>query len=167
MVHRVACDRQAPSLDGVREDDAGAIGHLVTGAEGVDQIDRLESLRIIRGYTLVVDHARLGLELEAFAELTFVGTAPVDSIESLASEIPEIQAVFTIAGDPDALAWIRARSVADLTRVIDDIRRTGKVTGTKTLIVLGSQVEPRAAAILGGVPRPGDEPGAKRSRSSR
>lgn len=103
------------------------------------RIDRLEATGIIRGYTAVVDHARLGYELEAFAELRFLGTAPVGSIESLVDDIPEIQVIFTIAGDPDAVAWIKARDVPDLTRVIDEIRRTGKVTGTKTLIVLGSR----------------------------
>ena len=105
------------------------------------RIDRLESVGVIRGYTVIVDHALLGFGLEAFAELQFIGDAPVGSIESLVDEVPEIQALFTIAGDPDALAWIKARDVPDLTRVIDQIRRTGKVTGTKTLIVLGSRIQ--------------------------
>jgi len=49
-----------------------------------------------------------------------------------------VQAVFTTAGDPDALAWIRVKDVADLKRVVDDLRRSGRVTGTKTLMVLGT-----------------------------
>jgi Lrp/AsnC family leucine-responsive transcriptional regulator len=104
------------------------------------RIDRLERLGVIQGYTAVIDDSRLGFGLEAFAELQFVGTAPVGSIESMVEEVPEIHALFTIAGDPDALAWIKARDVPDLTRVIDHIRRTGMVTGTKTLIVLGSRI---------------------------
>lgn len=118
------------------------------------RIDRLEDRQIIRGYTVVVDHAQLGLGLQAFAELRFVGTAPVDAIESLVEEIPEVEAVFTIAGDPDALALVRARDVADLTRVIDQIRRTGKVTGTKTLIVLGSRIGTEVSAMLAPAPAP-------------
>ncbi len=47
----------------------------------------------------------------------------------------------TIAGDPDALVHLRVRDVADLTRVIDLLRRDGKVTGTKTLIVLGTETK--------------------------
>ena len=42
------------------------------------------------------------------------------------------------AGDPDALVWIRVRDVADLKRVVDRLRRSGRVTGTKTLMVLGT-----------------------------
>ena len=104
------------------------------------RVDRLEAEGIIKGYTVVVDHSKLGQSLEAFAELRFIGTAPVDAIESIAADVPEIQALFTVAGDPDALAWIRVRDVHELKRVIDRIRRSGRVTGTKTLMVLGSTV---------------------------
>lgn len=104
------------------------------------RIDRLEELGVLVGYTAIVDHALLGRPLEAFAELRFVGDAPVDTIERLADEVPEIHALFTLAGDPDALAWIRVGDVHELKRVIDAIRRTGQVTGTKTLMVLNSVV---------------------------
>lgn len=102
------------------------------------RIDRLERLEVILGYTVRVDHAKLGSPLEAFTELRFAGTTPVDEIAGIAEDIPEVQAVFTTAGDPDALVWIRVRDVADLKRVVDRLRRSGRVTGTKTLMVLGT-----------------------------
>ncbi len=102
------------------------------------RLDRLERLQVIIGYTARVDHAKLGRPLEAFTELRFVGSTPVDQIARIAEDIPEVQAVFTTAGDPDALAWIRVKDVADLKRVVDDLRRSGRVTGTKTLMVLGT-----------------------------
>lgn len=104
------------------------------------RVDRLEATGVITSYTAVVDHAKLGHGLEAFAELRFSGTAPVNAIEGIVEEIPEIQALFTVAGDPDALAWIRVSDVQHLKQVIDRLRRTGRVTGTKTLMVLGSTV---------------------------
>ncbi len=106
------------------------------------RIDRLERLGVIRGYTTLVDHAKLGKSLEAFAELRFAGSTRVDDIEGIASDVPEIHALFTVAGDPDALAWIRVRDVQDLKRVIDRLRSSGKITGTKTMMVLGSSVRP-------------------------
>lgn len=102
------------------------------------RIDRLESAGIILGYTTRVDNAKLGRPLEAFAELRFSGDARVDSIARIGDEIPEVEAVFTIAGDPDALAWVRVADVHELKRVIDRLRATGAVIGTKTLIVLGT-----------------------------
>ncbi|HEX3909230.1 MAG TPA: Lrp/AsnC family transcriptional regulator [Solirubrobacteraceae bacterium] len=102
------------------------------------RIDRLERERVITGYTVQVDHALLGRPLQAFTELRFAGNLPVDQIAGIAAGIPEVQTIFTTAGDPDALAWIRVRDVEDLKRVIDLLRRSGRVTGTKTLMVLGT-----------------------------
>jgi Lrp/AsnC family transcriptional regulator, leucine-responsive regulatory protein len=102
------------------------------------RIDRLEGAGVILGYTTRVDHAKLGRPLEAFTEVRFSGDARVDAIAAIADEIAEVQAVFTIAGDPDALAWIRVSDVHELKRVIDRLRNSGDVIGTKTLIVLGT-----------------------------
>jgi Lrp/AsnC family transcriptional regulator, leucine-responsive regulatory protein len=102
------------------------------------RIDRLEALGVITGYTTLVDHAKLGRPLEAFAELRFAGNTRVDDIATVAKGIPEVQVVYTTAGDPDALALLRVRDVDDLKRVIDRLRSTGVVVGTKTLMVLGA-----------------------------
>lgn len=102
------------------------------------RVDRLERECVITGYTVQVDHALLGRPLQAFTELRFAGNLPVDQIAGIAAGIPEVQTIFTTAGDPDALAWIRVRDVDDLKRVIDLLRRSGRVTGTKTLMVLGT-----------------------------
>ena len=102
------------------------------------RVDRLEHSGVIRGYTVLIDHARLGRPLEAFIELRFAGSARVDTIAHIGDGIDEVQEVFTIAGDPDALVWIRVRDVEDLKRVVDQLRAKGHVTGTKTLMVLGT-----------------------------
>ena len=115
------------------------IGRLVSlSAPAVKRrMDRLDDLGVITGYTITVDHAKLGRPLEAFCELRFAGTTKVDDISTIAKGLPEVRSVFTTAGDPDALVLIRVRDVDDLKRVIDRLRRTGKVVGTKTLMVLG------------------------------
>ena len=118
----------------------GDIGkHVGLSAPAVKRrIDRLEAAGVILGYTTRVDHAKLGRPLEAFTELRFSGDARVNAIAGIADDIAEVQAVFTIAGDPDALAWIRVSDVHELKRVIDRLRNSGDVIGTKTLIVLGT-----------------------------
>jgi len=119
---------------------ASALGREVglSPAAAKRRIDRLERLGVIRGYRAVLDHARLGSEIEAFVELRFAGTTQVDDIEGTVAGMPEVVEAFTTAGDPDALLRVRATDLDHLKRVIDRIRRSGKVTGTKTLIVLGS-----------------------------
>lgn len=112
------------------------------------RIARLEEIGVIEGFTVVLNHEKLGHPLEAFTELRFSGKTRVAEIAVIANELPEVDAVYTMAGDPDALVHLRARDVADLTRVIDLLRRSGKVIGTKTLIVLGTESDPKP------VPRP-------------
>jgi Lrp/AsnC family transcriptional regulator, leucine-responsive regulatory protein len=100
------------------------------------RIDRLEQLGVITGYTVSVDHTLIGPSIEAFTELRLAGDADVDEILASLKELPEIREVFTMAGDPDALLRIRVNDVEHLKAVVNRLRRTGRVTGTKTLMVL-------------------------------
>ena len=102
------------------------------------RIDRLEALGVINGYTALLDHAKLGSDIEAFTELRFAGKTQVDDIDGTVADLPELVESFTVAGDPDALVRLRVTDLDHLKRVVDRIRRSGRVTGTKTLIVLGT-----------------------------
>jgi Lrp/AsnC family transcriptional regulator, leucine-responsive regulatory protein len=130
-------------VDLLRQDgrrSASEIGRTVnlSPAAAKRRIDRLERNGTIVGYKAVVDPSTLGEQIEAFIELRFAGTTQVDDIEATVAGLPEVVEAFTTAGDPDALVRARARDLDHLKRVVDRIRRTGKVTGTKTLIVLGA-----------------------------
>lgn len=106
------------------------------------RIDRLEQAGVIVGYTVVLDHKKVGPSIEAYTELRFVGDTDVDDILNSAKELPEVQEVLAIAGDPDALVHVRVDDVEHLQRVVNKLRRTGAVTGTKTLIVMGRWARP-------------------------
>jgi DNA-binding Lrp family transcriptional regulator len=102
------------------------------------RIDRLESLGVIIGYRAIVDHAKLGGAIEAFAEVRFEGATQVDDIDRAFAALPELVEAFTMAGDTDALVRLRVADLSHLKSVIDEIRRSGGIVGTKTLIVLGT-----------------------------
>ncbi|MET0524428.1 MAG: Lrp/AsnC family transcriptional regulator [Nocardioides sp.] len=101
------------------------------------RIKRLEDTGVIRGYVAIVDDARSG-SLEAFTEVRLHGTTETGELEEIVRDVPEVQQYFTISGDPDALIHFRVKDVDDLQRVVNAMRRTGKVAGTKTLIVMAS-----------------------------
>lgn len=102
------------------------------------RVDRLRAIGVITGFTVQIDHAKLGWGIEAFTELRYAGSTSVGEILRSTTALNEVQAVHTIAGDPDALVQLRVRDIAHLQQVIDTLRRGGNVTGTKTLMVLGS-----------------------------
>jgi Lrp/AsnC family transcriptional regulator, leucine-responsive regulatory protein len=106
------------------------------------RIDRLEEIGVISGYTVVLDHQKVGPSIEAYTELRFSGDTDVDDILHSAAELPEVLEVLAIAGDPDALVRVRVEDMDHLQRVVNELRRSGRVTGTKTLIVLGRWSRP-------------------------
>ncbi|MSO58577.1 MAG: Lrp/AsnC family transcriptional regulator [Thermoleophilia bacterium] len=145
-VHFDNLDEQILGLlgaDGRRS--ASDIGRSVglSPAAAKRRIDRLETLGVITGYRAVIDHSRLAGGIEAFVELRFSGTTQVDEIDGAVAGLPEVVEAFTVAGDPDALVRLRVRDLEHLKRVIDRIRRTGRVTGTKALIVLSATADRR------------------------
>lgn len=99
------------------------------------RIARLEADGVIRGYTVLVDDHDAG-SLEAFTEVRLSGGVETGELGDILREVPEVEEFFTIAGDPDALVRIRVTDVDHLQRVVNAMRRTGKLTGTKTLIVM-------------------------------
>jgi Lrp/AsnC family leucine-responsive transcriptional regulator len=101
------------------------------------RIARLEREGIIKGYVAIVDQSTSGW-LEAFTEIRLDGSTDTAELSDILRNVPEVQQFFTIAGDPDALVRIRVSDVDHLQRVVNTMRRTGKITGTKTLIVLYS-----------------------------
>lgn len=109
------------------------------------RIDRLEAEGIITGYTTNVDDTRLGLPLEAFIEVRFLGSAHVDDLASTVAGIESVRAAWTVAGDPDMLVRVRVESVSQLQDVVNDLRKTGQVTGTKTMVVLDAWRGPVSA----------------------
>jgi len=117
-------------------DMAGIVGLSVAAVKR--RVDRLQEIGVITGFTAQIDHAKLGWAVEAFTELRYAGTTRVPDIVATAGTVPEVQSIFTIAGDPDALVRVRVRDVAHLQEVIDTLRTAGTVTGTKTLLVLGA-----------------------------
>jgi Lrp/AsnC family leucine-responsive transcriptional regulator len=117
--------------------DVGRHVHL-SPAAAKRRIDRLEDLGVISGYRAVINHAKLGSNIEAFVEVRFKSSTQVDDMAAVYVSLPELIEGFTIAGDPDALVRLRVNDLGHLKRVIDTLRRSGLVASTKTLIVLGS-----------------------------
>jgi Lrp/AsnC family transcriptional regulator, leucine-responsive regulatory protein len=114
-------------------DIARAVG--LSSAPVSRRIERMERTGVIRGYTALIDDQQSG-SLEAFTEVRLAGGIETGELGEIVRDVPEVQEFFTIAGDPDALVRMRVDDVDHLQRVVNALRRTGKLTGTKTLIVM-------------------------------
>lgn len=99
------------------------------------RLERLERHGVIQRYVTVIDDRAAG-DLTAFVEIRLTGDTETGVLEEALRDMAEIQDFFTLAGDPDVLVRLRVRDVDHLQRVVNRIRRTGKASGTKTLIVM-------------------------------
>lgn len=100
------------------------------------RIDRLEATGVIERYTAVVNYAKTGSVIEAFTEVRVNGSADIEDVAGVLQSIPEVLQIFTIAGDLDALVRLRVDSVEHLQQVVNRMRKSGQIVGTKTLITL-------------------------------
>lgn len=101
------------------------------------RIERMERDGIIKGYVTVVDRGRSG-QLEAFTEIRLHGATETSELSEIVRGVPEVQQFFIISGDPDAIVRILVSDTDHLQRVVNGLRRSGKIAGTKTLIVMKS-----------------------------
>jgi Lrp/AsnC family leucine-responsive transcriptional regulator len=102
------------------------------------RLDRLERSGVIAGYTVVVDYAKAPGRFEAFTEVRLPPGSDVEAAKIALQDTPEVEQVFTIAGDPDALIRLRVDNVRHLQAVVNKLRREGQVMTTKTMIVMDS-----------------------------
>jgi Lrp/AsnC family leucine-responsive transcriptional regulator len=138
LVTTDAIDRQILAI--LRRDGRAAVSDIaravgLSSAPVSRRIERMERTGVIRGYTALIDDQQSG-SLEAFTEVRLAGGIETGELGEIVRDVPEVQEFFTIAGDPDALVRMRVDDVDHLQRVVNALRRTGKLTGTKTLIVM-------------------------------
>lgn len=105
------------------------------------RVERLESEGVIQGYAAMVDRDRLGLELQAFIDIRFVGTAAMDDIWKAAEGVAPVIAAYAVAGDLDAVLHVRVRDIAHLQQVLANLRGKPDVTGTRTRIILEARTK--------------------------
>jgi DNA-binding Lrp family transcriptional regulator len=115
-----------------------AIGRVVglSTAAVKRRVERLEGSGVIQGYSAMVDRGKLGLELQAFIDLRFAGTARMEDIWHAADGIAPVVAAYAVAGDLDAVLHVRVRDIAHLQEVLAHLRSKPEVTGTRTRIIL-------------------------------
>ena len=100
------------------------------------RIARLEKVGVIERYTVQVNHGRIATGIEAVVELRFQGHQNLVRIMDFVADIPEVEEILTLAGDPDALLRIRVEGVEHLRRVVNRMRSDGPAIATRTLVVL-------------------------------
>lgn len=104
------------------------------------RVDRLRALGALRGFTAIVDHGAMGSSTEALIELFFAPGTPLDEVATTLRALPEVVEAWSVTGEADAIARVRAQDNADLERVIIELQATGPVERTRSQVVLSRLV---------------------------
>jgi DNA-binding Lrp family transcriptional regulator len=96
---------------------------------------KLEDERIIKGYTAVLDHERLGYELTVVTEIT-VSKGRLLEIENEIARMPNVCCVYDLTGMADAAIIAKFKTREELSRFTKHVLSLPHVERTNTHVVL-------------------------------
>lgn len=104
------------------------------------RVKRLEQEKIIKGYSAVLDHEKVGYGLTAVIEVV----AKKDKIIEIEEEIAQYEnvcAVYDVTGSTDMIVIAKFKSRPDLSKFVKDLGIIPHVSNTITHIVLNTTKE--------------------------
>ena len=137
---------KALTLDGRLSytDLAERVGLSVSAAH--QRVRRLEQRGVLKGYSARVDFTALELPLTAFVAIRPLDPSQADDAPDRLSNLPEIEACYSVAGEDHYLLLVRVRGPQDLERLLQDIRSAANVS-TRTTVVLSTAYEGRPPRV--------------------
>ncbi len=96
---------------------------------------KLEDERIIKGYTAILDHERLGYELTVVTEIT-VSKGRLLEIENEIARMPNVCCVYDLTGMADAAIIAKFKTREELSRFTKHVLSLPNVERTNTHVVL-------------------------------
>lgn len=107
-----------------------------------DRVRKLEEKGVIKGYSALIDHEAVGLNLAALIAVYLDRPQHRQYFLARIQAMPEVLECHHIAGDEDYLLKIRCRNTRDLERIIsDEIKSIDGVIKTRTTIILATVKE--------------------------
>ena len=105
----------------------------------LSRIKKLEKEKIIRGYTALIDHEKLGYDLTAIIEV--VANKNIVDIEEKVSKIENVCAVYDITGNTDTIIIAKFKERSELSTFVKSLSSMANVENTITHVVLNTTKE--------------------------
>jgi len=106
----------------------------------LSRIKKLEKEKIIKGYTALIDHERLGYNLTAIIEIIAKKDKIID-IETELSKLENVCGVYDITGNTDTLVIAKFKSRNELSEFVKGIASIQNIENTITHVVLNTAKE--------------------------
>ena len=106
----------------------------------LSRIKKLEKEKIIKGYTSILNHEKLGYDLTAVIEIIAKKDKLVQ-VEDELSGIENVCAVYDVTGNTDTLIIAKFKGRKDLSKFVKNLSATSNVESTITHVVLNTVKE--------------------------
>ena len=106
----------------------------------LSRIKKLETEKIIFGYTAIIDHEKLGYSLTAIIEIIGKNDKIVD-IENEISKFENVCGVYDITGSTDIVIIAKFKERNELSKFVKDLSAIPNVKNTITHVVLNTAKE--------------------------
>lgn len=106
----------------------------------LSRIKKLEKLKIIKGYTAILDDEKLGYDLTALIEIS-VKKGQMALVEKEVSTLDNVCAVYDITGQTDTIVVAKFKNREELSEFVKELSSKPNVENTNTHIVLNTVKE--------------------------
>ncbi len=106
----------------------------------LSRIKKLEKEKVIKGYTALIDHEKLGYTLTAVIEIIAKKDKIID-IETELAKIENVCGVYDITGNTDTLVIAKFKSRNELSEFVKGIASIQNIENTITHVVLNTTKE--------------------------
>ena len=101
----------------------------------LSRIKKLEKMKIIKGYSALIDHEKIGYSLTAIIEIVAKNDKIVD-IENEVSKFENVCGVYDITGSTDTIVIAKFKERNELSKFVKDLASIPNVENTITHVVL-------------------------------
>jgi len=105
----------------------------------LSRIKKLEKEKIIKGYTAIIDHEKLGYDLTAIIEI--IAKKDILNIEEKLSKIENVCGVYDITGNTDTVIVAKFKERNELSTFVKSLSAMPNVENTITHVVLNTAKE--------------------------
>ncbi|MBT8243266.1 MAG: Lrp/AsnC family transcriptional regulator [Nitrosopumilus sp.] len=106
----------------------------------LSRIKKLEKAKIIKGYTAIIDHEKIGYSLTAIIEIMAKNDKIVD-IEDKISKFENVCGVYDITGSTDTVIIAKFKARSELSKFVKGLAAIPNVENTITHVVLNTAKE--------------------------
>jgi Lrp/AsnC family transcriptional regulator, regulator for asnA, asnC and gidA len=106
----------------------------------LSRIKKLEKMKIIKGYSALIDHEKIGYALTAVIEMIAKNDKIID-IENEISKFENVCGVYDITGSTDTIIIAKFKERNELSKFVKDLASIPNVENTITHVVLNTTKE--------------------------